>query len=48
MFVILLQSVIYTVRKFVLNFTYPKRSTQIIMLIWRHKMNMLESNTDIT
>jgi len=38
----------YTVRKFVLNithFTCPKRSTQIIMLIW-HKMNMLESNTN--
>jgi len=40
----------HTVRKFILNlthFTYFKRSTQIIMIIW-HKMNILEStNTNI-
>jgi len=39
----------YTVGKLMLNltrFTYPKQSTQIFMLIW-HKMDMLESNTNI-
>jgi len=45
----LISSAIHTIGKFVLNltrFTCPKQSTQIIMLIW-HKINMLESNTNI-